>query len=409
MKKLFCILSCLLAAGCTSFEGNPYGDTLRSLSVQVVYPEEYASFLREGVPVKPTDRNSSNVYTALTDARGVAAFDVAAGHYRLSVLDRPDASSVFNGAVEQVDLAGADRNVSVELKYAKPGTILIKEIYSGGCPQDPPATGSYADDKYIVLHNNSFDTYYLDGLCLGMVAPYNSNANNPWTSTDSSGNIVFRDYAAMPDCIWMFPGTGTDFPLEPGEEAVVAYYGVDHTQTYSQSVNLNRKGYFVLYDMVHYPGNRLHPTPTPGDQIDESHYMKVLKKTGTNTAVVYVISQNSPAVILFRAPGDFDLDAYLANDLESAIASGSVVYSKIPWEWIVDGVEVCNLSEATRNKRLHTDVDAGYVGFSAKAQGHSLYRRLDEEATASAGFDRYVDTNNSSNDFYERETQSLRE
>ena len=59
-----------------------------------------------------------------------------------------------------------------------------------------------------------------------MVAPYNSNANNPWTSTDSSGNIVFRDYAAMPDCIWMFPGTGTDFPLEPGEEAVVAYYGV---------------------------------------------------------------------------------------------------------------------------------------------------------------------------------------
>ena len=66
MKKLFCILSCLLAAGCTSFEGNPYGDTLRSLSVQVVYPEEYASFLREGVPVKLTDRNSSNVYTALT-------------------------------------------------------------------------------------------------------------------------------------------------------------------------------------------------------------------------------------------------------------------------------------------------------------------------------------------------------
>lgn len=164
------------------------------------------------------------------------------------------------------------------MKYAKPGTILIKEIYSGGCPQDPPATGSYADDKYIILHNNSFDTYYLDGLCLGMVAPYNSNANNPWTSTDPSGNIVFRDYAAMPDCIWMFPGTGRDFPLEPGEEAVVAYYGVDHTQTYSQSVNLNRKGYFVLYDMVHYPGNRLHPTPTPGDQIDESHYMKVLKK-----------------------------------------------------------------------------------------------------------------------------------
>lgn len=135
-----------------------------------------------------------------------------------------------------------------------------------------------------------------------MVAPYNSQAANPWTSTDPSGNIVFRDYAAVPDCIWMFPGSGTDFPLQPGEDAVVAYHGVDHTQTYSQSVNLNRKGCFVLYDMVYYPGNKLHPTPVPGDQIDQAHYMKVLKKTGTNTAVVYVISQNSPAVILFRAP-----------------------------------------------------------------------------------------------------------
>lgn len=111
----------------------------------------------------------------------------------------------------------------------------------------------------------------------------------------------------------MFPGSGTDFPLQPGEDVVVAYHGVDHTQTYSQSVNLNRKGCFVLYDMVYYPGNKLHPTPVPGDQIDQAHYMKVLKKTGTNTAVVYVISQNSPAVILFRAPEGFDLDAYLGR------------------------------------------------------------------------------------------------
>lgn len=265
MRKIFCILSCLLVAGCTSFDRNPYDGALRELRVTAVYPEGYAGYLREGVAVKLSDRNTGNVYTALTDAQGHAGFRVAAGHYRLSVLDLPDDSAVFNGTIEQVDLVGGDKDVDVALKFSKPGTILIKEIYSGGCMQDPPATGTYADDKYIVLHNNSFETYYLDGLCLAMVAPYNSNANNPWTSTDPSGNIVFRDYAAIPDCIWMFPGSGTDFPLEPGEDAVVAYYGVDHTQTYSQSVNLNRKGYFVLYDMVHYPGNKLHPTPVPGD------------------------------------------------------------------------------------------------------------------------------------------------
>ena len=282
MRKILCILSCLLVAGCTSFDRNPYDGALRELRVTAVYPEGYAGYLREGVAVKLSDRNTGNVYTALTDAQGHAGFRVAAGHYRLSVLDLPDDSAVFNGTIEQVDLVGEDKEVDVALKFSKPGTILIKEIYSGGCMQDPPATGTYADDKYIILHNNGFETYYLDGLCLAMVAPYNSQAANPWTSTDPSGNIVFRDYAAVPDCIWMFPGSGTDFPLQPGEDAVVAYHGVDHTQTYSQSVNLNRKGCFVLYDMVYYPGNKLHPTPVPGDQIDQAHYMKVLKKTGTN-------------------------------------------------------------------------------------------------------------------------------
>lgn len=264
MRKILCILSCLLVAGCTSFDRNPYDGALRELRVTAVYPEGYAGYLREGVAVKLSDRNTGNVYTALTDAQGHAGFRVAAGHYRLSVLDLPDDSAVFNGTIEQVDLVGEDKEVDVALKFSKPGTILIKEIYSGGCMQDPPATGTYADDKYIILHNNGFETYYLDGLCLAMVAPYNSQAANPWTSTDPSGNIVFRDYAAVPDCIWMFPGSGTDFPLQPGEDVVVAYHGVDHTQTYSQSVNLNRKGCFVLYDMVYYPGQQVAPHACPG-------------------------------------------------------------------------------------------------------------------------------------------------
>lgn len=141
MRKILCILSCLLVAGCTSFDRNPYDGALRELRVTAVYPEGYAGYLREGVAVKLSDRNTGNVYTALTDAQGHAGFRVAAGHYRLSVLDLPDDSAVFNGTIEQVDLVGEDKEVDVALKFSKPGTILIKEIYSGGCMQDPPATG----------------------------------------------------------------------------------------------------------------------------------------------------------------------------------------------------------------------------------------------------------------------------
>lgn len=409
MKKVLICFTLLCVAACTSFDRNPYGDAVRTLSVRLVYPDEYAEFLRAGVGVTLADRNSGNAYTAQTDAQGAVRFRVAAGHYKLSVLDMPDSRTVFNGSVVQLDLMRGDASLELPLKFSRPGTIIIKEIYTGGCPQDAPSTGSYVYDKYIILHNNSFETQYLDGLCLSMVAPYNSSAqNNPWTSTDASGNLVFSSFAAVPDAIWTFPGSGQDFPLEPGADAVVAMNGaVDHTKTYSLSVNLNRAGYFVLYDELLYPDERSHPTP--GDQIEASHYLKVLKKTGTANTKVYTISNNSPAVILFRAPEDFDLEAYLADDSQSTTLNGSITYSKVPWEWIVDGVEVADDTSANKLKRLHTDVDAGAVDFAIKTQGHTLHRVLDEEATASAGFDRYVDTNNSSNDFYERESQSLRE
>ncbi len=41
--------------------------------------------------------------------------------------------------------------------------------------------------------------------------------------------------------------------------------------------------------------------------------------------------------------------------------------------------------------------------------GRSLMRRVDEQASASAGYEVLSDTNNSLNDFYETDKQSLHE
>lgn len=414
MKKALLYFVLLLGVACTSFSENPYAGSLRRLTVRAVYPEAYASYLRPGVEVTLRDRNSSNTYTALTDERGCTEFAVTAGHYRVSIQDKPDDRAIFNGSVVQIDLSQGDRSLDVPLNFSRPGAILIREIYSCGCPMDPPATGANTYDKYLILHNNSGERVFLDGLCLGMVAPYNSKVDdNPWTSVDDTGNVVFRDYAAVPDCIWQFGGSGEDFPLEPGEGAVVALLeAVDHTATYSLSVNLDREGFFVCYDQMLYPGSKVHPILAPGDRIAPERHLKVLKKTGKsgeNGANTYVVSQYSPAVILFRAPEGFDLEAYLADDLESTVLNKSILYSKVPWEWVVDGVEVSDDTGAQNRKRLPTPIDAGSFGFSGMSQGHTVHRKLDEEATATAGYEVYRDTNNSSQDFYERATQSLRE
>lgn len=411
MRKVLYILTCCLAAACTSFDkGNPYQEAMQTLSVRLVYPDEYASYCREGVGVLLRDQNTTNRYAALTDKDGCAEFRVTTGIYRLSVLDKPEAKVVFNGLAEQLELTRGEQSLELKLRFAKPGSIVIREAYFGGCPA-LPAEGTYMRDKYVILHNNDLETQYLDNICVGVVDPYNSGntSGNPWTEV-IDGQVVFPDYAPVPDCVWQLPGSGTDFPLAPGADAVIALNGaVDHTQTYPMSVDLNNSAYFLCYDLLAY--NQTQSVlyyPTPGDQTLESHQLKVVKKTGTNASATSAISQNSPAMIVYRAPSGFDLDTYLSNDLESVAARNSLRYTKIPWSWVVDGVEVFSKSGVSNVKRLHSEIDAGYVEFSASGLGHTVHRRLDEEASQGAGYEIYVDTNNSSNDFYERETQSLR-
>ena len=206
-----------------------------------------------------------------------------------------------------------------------------------------------------------------------MVDPYNSKgaSGNYWTSLAPDGGILFRDYASVPDAVWQFPGSGRDFPLAPGADAVVALNGaVDHTATYPLSVNLNGEGYFVCYNETYYPDTRSHPVP--GDRIDPARHLRLLKKTGL--AKVYVVSNNSPAVILYRAPEGFDLEGYLADDGQSLIVRGSLSYTRIPWEWLIDGVEVFDATGTTNAKRLRSDIDAGAVTFVGLPLGRTLHR-----------------------------------
>lgn len=403
LKRLFHILAitiALAAAACTALPQNPYEDALLTLDVQLVFPEQFAGTVSTGIEVTVTEVTTGNRYAAVTDNSGTAHFRVVRGVYRISASHRT-ADAVFNGLADQLRLTAGDANVPLHLKHSRPGTLLIKEIYCGGCSK-APEEGTFQSDKYIIIHNNSFEPLYLDGLCFGMLEPYNSNSVNVWI--DEAGNL--REYAPLCEAVWRFPGSGEDFPLEAGEDAVVVINGaVDHAAQYPMSVNLNHEDYFVCYDPILFPNTTYHPTP--GDRISPSRYLEVIRKTGQSNA--FPMSINSPALVIFRAPEGTDIAEYINNDELAIIQKpgASARCMKIPWEWITDGVEVYNGSVSNNYKRLSNDVDAGFVTLSRSFLGHALHRRLDEEATAEAGYEIYQDTNNSSNDFEEREVQSL--
>lgn len=399
------VLTAVGLAACTSFSDmHPYDDDLLELEIVGIYPDGYQSEARSGVEVTASEINTGSWYIARTDDAGRATFRMPRGVYRIAVADRR-ADAIFNGALEEIRLTGdAPLRFDLPLIRSIPGTIVFKEIYCGGCPMTP-ATGNLQNDQYVILHNNDNRTHYLDGLCFGCVAPATASANNNWVTT-VDGQLRFQEFAPIYECVWQFQGSGSDFPLAPGEDAVIALRGaVDFTQDFPLSVDLNREDYFATFSRLHFENERLHLTP--GDRIQPSHLLRVVKKTGSSTA--YSIAIQSPAVVIFRPEEGFDFDAYIADD-DRCIAtepSGNAKCVKIPWAWILDGVEVFY---STKNqKRLTTEVDAGAFPFSVYYQGHTIHRKLDETATAANGYPIYTDTNNSSVDFYERPTQSLHE
>lgn len=394
-----------IAAACHPVEsGSPYEDTLCKLIVQAQYPSGYSGFAREGVAVRLEEINLGAAYQSLTDKYGIAEFTVPVGLYRLNISDM-EGEDIFNGTADKVVVNLPSSVMSLNLLHSRAGSIVIKEIYCGGCKR-LPQEGNYQYDQYIILHNNDFRVQYLDGLCIGSLHPYNAMATNPFVTKDpATGKSVFPSYVPVSEAVWQFGGDGTSFPLQPGEDAVVCIKGaINHSAQFPLSVNLDRPGYFVCYNSTYFTNTSYHPAP--GGNISSDHYLDVVVKTGIANA--YTFSINSPAVVLYRAKG-MTMREWVQT--EGAVipipGSSNAQVAAVPADWVVDAVEVFSGTSSANAKRLAPSLDAGYVTLSDIYLGHTLFRRTDEELSASAGYEVLKDTNNSSADFYERETQSL--
>ncbi len=397
MKRfIYILILVLLTASCTNLrQENPYADDLHTLTVRAEWPSQ--EHQKSGLEVRVEEMNIGSRYVSHTDSEGCAIFVIPDGLYRITISGREDAN-VFNGSADKIVLAGNDLETSLKLSVSKAGSIVIKEIYCGGCKK-LPEEGNYQTDQYIILHNNDYTVQYLDSLCFGTLAPYRSTGSNPWG--------ILPDFVPIVQAVWQFPGDGDDFPLQPGEDAVLCLRGaIDHAAQYPLSVNLNKPDYFVCYNPTYFSNTSSHPAP--GDLISQDRYLDVVVKTGKANA--YAMSIQSPAVVIFRSQGVSIHDFVDVADNITPVPGSSVDnVVKVPYEWILDAVEVFEGSSSNNQKRLQPSVDAGYVMLSDTFLGHSLIRMVDEEATAASGYEILRDSNNSLNDFYESEKQSLHE
>lgn len=405
MKKGLFFLLCLMAlCGCATYVTDPYEMTLCSVELTASYPDGIEA--AEGVAVTAEDINLGNSYLARTDANGKASFLLPKGLYRFLINELRE-DHIFNGSKDNVRIAGRE-TVALPLNHSRTGRLVFKEIYCGGCMMTP-LEGTYQFDKYLIIHNNYHETQYLDGLCFGTVFPYNATASNPFLTYDlETYEQVLPDFLPIAQAVWQFGGEGSSFPLEPGADAVVCLCGaIDHASMYPLSVNLDKPDYFVCYNPTLFYNTLYHPAPGP--HILPERYMNLLIKLGQANA--YTFSVTSPTAVLFRSPEGMTMSEYIQQSGAVIQVPGSSYDRAVVVQpgWVLDAVEVFNGASSSNSKRLQASLDAGYVTLSGTYLGHSLMRRTNEELSAMMGYEILADTNNSSADFYERETQSLRE
>jgi hypothetical protein len=173
-------------------------------------------------------------HVATADSTGVATFaDLLSGLYEVAVtrwLTGPELVQADSGLRL---LAGGRRlyvsrgsDQEVTMAPDRRGSLVFSEFLTAQPPNWETGGIVYTDHEYLEIYNNSDTTVYLDGMYYGTGEGFGYD----FPSHRCAETAAVRD---DPHGIWTrwilrFPGTGTDYPLAPGNTALIAQSAIDH-------------------------------------------------------------------------------------------------------------------------------------------------------------------------------------
>ena len=116
----------------------------------------------------------------------------------------------------------AEKSVTVNLTKYNQSPLVFKTLHTTGSVQ------YYVLDSYFEIVNNSDEIQYLDGLVVANTLA-NLKAKSAWQEAFPD---KYRTGDASNAIVLAFPGSGHDYPLQPGQFVVVADQALDHTKAY---------------------------------------------------------------------------------------------------------------------------------------------------------------------------------
>ncbi|WP_407404096.1 DUF4876 domain-containing protein [Chryseobacterium sp.] len=432
---LFSLLFIISSCRDDDFGNNGSGSMLQPVSfkVYVKYDNNYGQKLAKNATVILTNSNSGDAFTILSDDNGVATFpNVIPGSYKLNVSKKMVAAEYlstfgyalqsdeinFNGSQEGVQVNLNVPSTSVELKAAKVGDLVIKQVYYAGSSN---SQGAGLRDQFIEIYNNSTEVIYADGLYIAQLSGKLNNTPSNFTLPNGQfdwsqslgmtmGNAANSDFVYS-DFVFRIPGSGTQYPIQPGASIVIASNAVNHkaplignngnpvmVQNPELTVDLSNADFEAyLGDFRISIGSTVFNTDIQNPAVPDlqiAYWGRPGYYSGVADMILDTLGRDS--FVIFRSD-DFNTYKDYSDPSVSNIVTNTKFFLQIPTEVIIDGLDTQHYNPSSqRPKMLPSSIDASFINVDNMYNSQSVMRKTKQKINNRVVLE---DTNNSANDF----------
>jgi len=370
--------------------------TTRNLTLQLQNPDKVTNVRYGTLTLTLTELNKNEkierIFTNLS--QNELTLPLLMGSYELHIattatyiLDGKTVAGELSAFVSKIDvLSDSSFKIPLSIK-AKGNDFIIEEIFFVGTLT--PEGKQYFGDQYIKLYNNTDKVLYADGLVLA------DSKFLTVTKRDYTPNIMKEAFAV--EGMVQIPGTGTQYPVQPGASIVIAEQGINHKENNPNSLDLSKANFENYYP----PRVKDIDSPTVTNNIN-LYGILIFNNRGNRS---YVIARFPEGTATSTLRYDYEYEVNVKGKIVKK--TGSTL--KIPNEWIVDAV---NLSTEKGFEWLVTDtsLDSGYTYVTKDEEDKTRYGKSVRRKVLSEnnGKPIFKDTNNSTEDFEILTTPTLK-
>lgn len=398
MKKNLILSMMMLAVMSTSFVSCSSDDDpviVKNGTVTLEMPINVTDVVLKSFEGTATDVQTGKAVTLPTPVKDgnnyvITIPEIEEGNYNIAA--KGAISFLKDGIAGTTDFEVTNTNVPLSEKsnslklavnsFQAEGGFVISEIFFTGTTT--PENKQYGNDQYMVITNNSDVTLYADSIAI-LQSEFQTTDKQDYTpdlmSSDFSVNFVF-----------MIPGSGTTVPVAPGQSLLVAINAINHVENNPNSFDLSGADY-EFFDESSNP-----------NYTDVDGTAKNLDRWYTYSATVTGFHNRgfkSYAIAKMKTSKDTWLKdyAYTAEYVftfnEYSFPMSTDTY-RVPNDWILDAV---NLSVESEFQWIVTSsaLDAGWTYCGKVDKDPERYNKAVIRKQDANG--KYIDTNNSTNDF----------